>query len=269
MPQWFDTLLAWKAAAVAAWFLLFFALERWRPAAPEPPAVTGHWRRVGRNLALWGLNLPLSLLLVLPLTDWASRHAPAWRPDWWRGWTGLALDLLLLDLLIYWWHRANHVVPLLWRFHAIHHRDRFLDSSSALRFHFGEVALSALARALVILALGFPLASVLVFETLVLLAAIFHHSNLALPAWLERPLSWLLVTPAIHWVHHHRVRRDTDANYATLLSLWDRLFGSRSPTRRTPDMPIGAEGLAELDWSGLLLRPFRAQRLLPPPPSKR
>jgi sterol desaturase/sphingolipid hydroxylase (fatty acid hydroxylase superfamily) len=255
MPDWIAELLAWKAAAVAAWFLLFFLAERLRPAAGEPAA--GRWPRVGRNLTLWAVNLPLSLLLVVPLTEWASRVAPAWRPDWWSGWAGLALDLLLLDLLIYWWHRLNHVVPLLWRFHAVHHRDRFLDSSSALRFHFGEVALSALARAAVILALGFPLASVLVFETLVLLAAIFHHSNLRLPAGLERALSWLVVTPSIHWVHHHRVRRDTDANYATVLSLWDRLFGSQSPTRRDPAMPIGAEGLAELPAAALLLGPFR------------
>ena len=257
MMEWIATLLAWKAAAVATWFLLFFALERARPAAPEPPAVTGGWRRVGRNLGLWTLNLPLSLLLVIPLTEWASRVAPAWRPDWWSGWVGLALDLLLLDLLIYWWHRANHVAPLLWRFHAVHHRDRFLDSSSALRFHVGEVALSALARAAVILALCFPLASVLVFETLVLLAAIFHHSNLCLPARLERALSWVVVTPSIHWVHHHRVRRDTDSNYATVLSLWDRLFGSRSPTRRTPTMEIGTEGLEEESAVALLLRPLR------------
>lgn len=262
MPAWFDTLLAWKAAAVAVWFLLLFGLERWRPAVPEPIAVTidrwGRWRRVGRNLLLWALNLPLSLLIVLPLTAWASRHAPAWRPEWWSGWSGLALDLLLLDLLIYWWHRANHVAPPLWRFHAVHHLDRFLDSTSALRFHFGEVALSAVARAAVILALGFPLASVLVFETLVLLAAIFHHSNVRLPPRLERALSWIVVTPSIHWVHHHRIRRDTDSNYATILSLWDRLFGSRSATARDPAMAIGVEGLAEQAAPALLGRPFRA-----------
>ena len=254
MPDWTADLLAWKAAAVAAWFLLFFLAERLRPAAGEPPAT--RWRRVGRNLGLWTLNLPLSLLLVIPLTDWASRTAPAWRPDWWSGWAGLALDLLLLDLLIYWWHRANHVAPLLWRFHQVHHLDRFLDSSSALRFHFGEVALSALARAAVILALGFPLDSVLVFETLVLLAAIFHHSNLRLPPGLERALSWIVVTPAIHWVHHHRVRRDTDSNYATVLSLWDRLFASRSPRARDPAMPIGVEGAEERPVLTLLGLPF-------------
>ncbi len=157
-------------------------------------------------------------------------------------------------------------MPLLWRFHAVHHLDRFLDASSALRFHFGEVALSCLVRAALILLLGFPLVSVLVFETLVLLAAVFHHSNLRLPARLEGPLSWLLVTPSIHWVHHHRVRRDTDSNYATLLSLWDRLFGSRSATRRSAAMEIGVEGQSEETVPTLLLRPFRPRQPAGPAP---
>jgi len=253
-------LLTWKGVAVAAWLVVFLAAERWRPAAPRPGPAPAAWRRVARNLALWLPNLPLSLLIVIPATEWASATAPAWRPGWWQGWPGLLLDLLLLDLWIYWWHRANHVVPLFWRFHGVHHLDRFLDASSALRFHFGEVAFSTLVRAALILLVGFPLTSVLAFETLVLLAAIFHHSNLRLPAGLERPLSWLLVTPSIHWVHHHRVRRDTDANYSTILSLWDRLFGSRSPTRRSPAMPIGVEGEEEEAAPALLLRPFRPQR---------
>src|SRR6185503_17911280 len=118
---------------------------------------------------------------------------------WWSGAAGLAADLLLLDLLIYWWHRANHVVPLLWRFHAVHHYDRFLDTTSAVRFHAGEVLLSAAARAVIIVLLAFPLRSVLAFEALVLLAALFPHANLRLPEPLERTLSRLVVTPSIHW----------------------------------------------------------------------
>jgi sterol desaturase/sphingolipid hydroxylase (fatty acid hydroxylase superfamily) len=253
-----EPLLGWKVAAVAAWFALLFAAERLLPAAPVPPAAAG-LPRLGRNLALWLVNLPLSLLIVVPLTAWASGTAPAWRPSWWSGWAGLALDLVLLDFLIYWWHRANHNWPPLWRFHAVHHLDRFLDTTSALRFHFGEVALSALVRAAVILALGFPLASVLAFETLLLLATLFHHSNLRLPPRLEQALSWLVVTPSIHWLHHHRVQRDTDSNYATILSLWDRLFGSRNRGRRRPEMAIGVEGEEEEAAAALLLRPFRRQ----------
>ncbi|MGH6886301.1 MAG: sterol desaturase family protein, partial [Geminicoccales bacterium] len=141
----------------------------------------------------------------------------------------------------------------------VHHLDRFLDSTSAVRFHFGEVLLSAGARALVILAVGFPFPSILVFEALLLCATIFHHSNLRLPAAIERALSRLIITPSIHWVHHHAVRTDTDSNYGTLFSVWDRLLRTRSPTVRTPTMPIGVEAKAERTLPALLARPFRAR----------
>jgi sterol desaturase/sphingolipid hydroxylase (fatty acid hydroxylase superfamily) len=259
-----EGLLAWKGAAVLAWLLAFFLAERWRPAArpaaPAPAEPRGGWVRIARNLGLWLTVSALSPLIVLPLTYWASGHALGWRPAWWSGGAGLLLDLLLLDLLIYWWHRANHRIPLLWRFHEVHHLDRFLDTTSALRFHFGEVLLSALARAGVILLLGFPFASVLVFEVLVLAAAIFHHSNLRLPAGFERALARVVITPSIHWVHHHRRRADTDSNYGTIFSFWDPLFGSRSRKQREFAMPIGTEGRAEEPLSQLLLHPFRDLR---------
>ena len=85
----------------------------------------------------------------------------------------------------------------------------------------------------------------------------FHHSNLRLPSWLERLLSLIMVTPSIHWVHHHAIRTDTDSNYSTLLSVWDRLFGSRIPTVRSPDMPIGVEGGRDRTIAALVTRPFR------------
>ncbi|WP_420345834.1 sterol desaturase family protein [Pelagibius sp.] len=266
-----EALLGWKTAAVGLWILLFFAAERLLPAARPPSALAdrpGGLRRLGRNLGLWAVNLGLSPLIVLPVTFWAAGHAWAWRPDWWQGLPGLALDILLLDVLIYWWHRANHEIPFLWRFHEVHHLDRFLDTTSALRFHFGEVLLSALARAGVILLLGFPFTSVLVFEALVLLCAIFHHSNLRLPAAFEALLSRLIITPSIHWVHHHARRRDTDSNYGTLFSFWDRLFGTRSAKQRDPEMPIGVEGRAEEPILSLLVHPLHSPAP-PMPPSRR
>jgi sterol desaturase/sphingolipid hydroxylase (fatty acid hydroxylase superfamily) len=261
MEQTSDTLIAWKGAAVLVWLLCFFAAERLFPAAVEPGGpsgggAAGGWRRLARNLALWLANVGLSPLVVLPLSIWAAGHHLGWRPDWWRGWPGLLLDVVLLDLLIYWWHRANHELPLLWRFHEVHHLDRFLDSTSALRFHFGEVLLSALARALMIVVFDLPILSILVFETLLLAAAIFHHSNLRLPPRLEAALARLIITPSIHWVHHHAERADTDSNYGTLFSFWDRLFATRSPHRRRPDMAIGVEGRAERRFLELLYRPF-------------
>jgi sterol desaturase/sphingolipid hydroxylase (fatty acid hydroxylase superfamily) len=249
-----ETLLAYKGIAVFAWLGALFLAERLAPAAPRPEAAG--MARLGRNAALVAANALLSRWFVIPLTAWAASGWLDWRPDWWSGWAGLVADVVILDALIYWWHRANHVVPLLWRFHEVHHLDRFLDTTSALRFHFGEVALSALARAAVILVLDVPLTSVLVFETLVLVAAIFHHSNLRLPPGVEAALARVVVTPSIHWVHHHRQQIDTDSNYATVLSLWDPLFGSRSPRPRRLDMPIGVERRDETALGELLLRPF-------------
>lgn len=257
------SLLGAKFLAVAAWLALLFALERVRPAAPPPRHLrdaSAGWHRLGRNGGFWLINAALSPLVVVPLTALAAGAGPGLRPAWWGGWPGLVADLLLLDGLIYWWHRANHEIPILWRFHAVHHLDRFLDSTTALRFHFGEVLLSALARAAVIVLIGFPLASVLAFETLLLAATIFHHSNVRLPPRLEAALARLVVTPSIHWVHHHARQTDTDANYATVLSLWDRVFGSVSPTRRAPDMPIGIEGRGERRFLDLVLEPFRPAR---------
>jgi sterol desaturase/sphingolipid hydroxylase (fatty acid hydroxylase superfamily) len=254
-----EGLLAIKGVAVGAWLALLLAAERLFPAVPFPQS--GRWSRPARNLAFLAISALVSLAVVVPVSKWAAGLALGLRPGWATGGAGLAFDLLLLDFLIYWWHRANHRAPFLWRFHEVHHLDRFLDVTTAVRFHFGEVILSALARAGVILLFAIPLTSVLVFEALVLAGAAFHHSNLKLPPAFERALSWIVVTPAIHWVHHHRIRQDTDSNYATVLSLWDRLFGSRSPTRRTPEMEIGVEGREEQDLPRLLARPFLVHKV--------
>ncbi|MBV6631760.1 MAG: sterol desaturase family protein [Alphaproteobacteria bacterium] len=259
-----------KVAAVFGWLGLLFTLERWRPKAldelrqPAPPNEGRFgWRRLLRNGTLWAGNLLLSPMVVLPVTALAASLSPVVRPEFLQGWTGLVLDILILDMAIYWWHRFNHEVPFLWRFHEIHHLDERLDTTSAVRFHFGEVVLSAFARAVPVLALGIPLTSVVVFELLVLISAIFQHSNIKLPLKLERALSRVLITPSIHWVHHHAKRADTDSNYGTILSIWDPIFGTRSATERQVDMRIGVEGLGDRPLKELLLRPFSRQH----PPS--
>ena len=121
--------------------------------------------RALKNLSMLLINAGLSPLLVIPLTALAAQWSPDWRPDYWSGAPGLAADLADLDLWIYWWHRANHLVPLFWRFHQVHHLDEFLDVTTAVRFHFGEVVFSAFVRAAFIFVLAIPLSSVIVFET--------------------------------------------------------------------------------------------------------
>src|SRR6185369_7869307 len=154
------------------------------------------------------------------------------------------------------WHRANHQVPILWRFHEVHHRDAFLDATSAVRFHFGEVVIAAVARAIVIFLLAIPIGSVLVFETLVLLASVFHHSNWRLADAIEQRLARWIITPSQHWVHHHKQKSDTKSIYGTVLSVWDRLFGTGPHINRRPDMPIGVEGEQEVGFVRLIALPF-------------
>jgi sterol desaturase/sphingolipid hydroxylase (fatty acid hydroxylase superfamily) len=257
-----EALLSFKAIAVGAFLLLFLIYERVRPAVDNPLLVrfrgasAAAWRRLVRNAGLFGINLLVSPLIVLPVTVWAGQFSTGLRPTWLSGWTGLAFDLVLLDFWIYWWHRANHEVPLLWRFHQVHHFDEMLDSTSALRFHFGEVVLSALVRACVIIAFDLPLSSVLLFEALVLMSTIFHHSDAWLPGHLEQALARVIITPSIHWVHHHARRTDTDSNYGTIFSFWDPLFRSKSLTKRWTTMPIGVEGRRDRPLLRLLVTPF-------------
>ncbi len=258
-------LLAAKGAIVAGWIVLALVVEQWRPAALPPLSLAGYgpawFARWGRNLSLFALNGVLSALFVLPLTAWASLHAP-----WSRGaligaeislWVWLPLDLVLLDFWTYWWHRANHEWRFLWRFHEVHHRDRHLDVTTALRFHFGEVALAATARAILVLALAIPLSSVITCEILLLVATVFHHSNWRIPPAIEAKLARLIITPSRHWVHHHQRRTDTDSTYGTIFSFWDPWFGTTTPTLRAPLMPLGVEGEGELPLVALITSPAR------------
>lgn len=266
-----DFLLSFKLLVVAVVLVTFAVYERLHPAQGGPllvrfgRATRAAWGRLFKNLSLFGINVLLSPLIVLPITVFAADHSFGLRPGWWSGWLGFGLDVLLLDLWIYWWHRANHELPFLWRFHSVHHLDETLDTSSALRFHFGEVVLSALVRGVVIVVFDLPLASVLLFEGIVLASAIFHHSDAKLPPRLETALARIIITPSIHWIHHHAIRADTDSNYGTLFSFWDRLFRSASGTKRFEGMPIGVEGLRDRSLPRLITTPLRS----PGSPSKR
>lgn len=253
-------LVVYKGIIVVCLLLGLFMAERYAPSAIVPENVKLNYR-AAKNLFLWLCNSLLSPLIVLPITVYAVDWGINWRSveagGLFNGWSGLLFDVVVLDLWIYWWHRANHRLPIFWRFHRVHHLDQWLDVTSAIRFHFGEVILSALVRSVVILCLDIPLLSVIIFEGLVLVNAGFHHSNIRLPVKLERLLSWVVITPSIHWVHHHAIQRDTDSNYGTMFSLWDRVFGSKSKNNRTSDMVIGLDERSDGSFVQLILEPFQ------------
>ena len=125
-----------------------------------------------------------------------------------------------------------------------------------MRFHFGEVILSALIRSIIIISFNVSLVNLLIIEAIILLSSIFHHSNINLPTKIEKFLSKIIVTPSIHWVHHHKQQSETDANYSTIFSCWDKIFKSKSNFERQIKMPIGVEGDHEQSLLRLILRPF-------------
>ncbi|MBA3501486.1 MAG: sterol desaturase family protein [Deltaproteobacteria bacterium] len=142
-------------------------------------------------------------------------------------WLAAPAAIVLLDYTLWHWHWLNHRVPILWRFHGAHHADLDLDASTAIRFHPGELVFSVPFRAAQVVLLGVALGPLLLWETLVFIGVQFHHSNLRLPARLDRALGYVVITPRIHGIHHSRRPRELHSNFGTLLSIWDRLHGLR------------------------------------------
>jgi sterol desaturase/sphingolipid hydroxylase (fatty acid hydroxylase superfamily) len=173
------------------------------------------------------------------------------------------LAAVLLDYTMYLWHRLNHRVPVLWRFHLVHHTDLDLDVSTALRFHAGELLLSCAWRAAQVLVIGPSVTLLLAFEVVFELAAAFHHSNWRLPRALERALGLVVVTPRMHGIHHSVVEDETNSNWSVILSWWDRAHGTLRLDVPQADVTIGLPAYRkpeELRAWRLLALPFTRQR---------
>lgn len=143
----------------------------------------------------------------------------------------ILITIVVLDMFDYWWHRFNHRVSFLWRFHKVHHVDTHVDVTTALRFHPGELFLSAIIKAVWIIVWGPTLWAFIIFESCVSLAAHFHHSNIDFYDIIEIPLRMIFVTPRFHTAHHTVSRRTGDANFSTIFIFWDKIFN----TYRKPD----------------------------------
>jgi sterol desaturase/sphingolipid hydroxylase (fatty acid hydroxylase superfamily) len=151
-------------------------------------------------------------------------------------------------------------VPLLWRFHLVHHADGDLDASTALRFHFGEMALSVPWRALQVIVIGADPGALGLWQALLVPSILFHHSNVRLPIGLERALVRVLVTPRMHGIHHSTYRNETDSNWSSLLSVWDYLHGTALLAVPQREVRIGVPAFADprTRTLGRMLRlPFR------------
>ena len=141
-------------------------------------------------------------------------------------WT-IFISFLVLDFFGGWLvHLVQHKTPMLWRFHVIHHSDNNVDVTTGLRHHPVESVLRGVFFLAGVLVAGAPMYAVMIFQTLLVLATQFTHANIQLPRWLDKPLSYVLVSPNMHKVHHHWKQPYTDSNYGAVLAVWDRLFGT-------------------------------------------
>ena len=220
---------------ISLWWPIVFAIGGlllvWESAAPLRTPLEPKLRHVSVNLVIFGVNaLVLKLVAGSMLLLWSSRiENQAWgllnqlqlNPV-----ANIAASVILLDLIYYGIHRLNHRVPFLWRFHRAHHSDRDIDVTTGLRFHTGETLISTGIKVMSVLALGISPLAVLISEMALLMSAQFQHSNISLPVFIERSLRLCVVTPTMHIVHHSVRLTEQNSNYGTMLSWWDRLFGS-------------------------------------------
>jgi len=138
----------------------------------------------------------------------------------------IVLGVLLIDIFMYWWHRVNHEWRFLWYFHKFHHVDTKLNSTSALRFHSGELLLSYVTKIIAFSLLGISLSAVLVHSLLFFPIIVFHHSNLKISEQWDLFFRRFIVTPRMHRIHHSIIKSETNSNYSSVLPYWDKLFRS-------------------------------------------
>jgi sterol desaturase/sphingolipid hydroxylase (fatty acid hydroxylase superfamily) len=250
---------------LAGLFILLFWLQ-WRF-----PLRRHHFSVLRRLVRNWILSIPgfavvrfAMLPVPVAVAMWAQdRHVGFLNWLSLPTWAVWIATFLLMDYAYWWWHWANHMIPLFWRFHNVHHTDLDLDVSTAARFHFGEMIFSIGFLSLSVVLFGIDPVMLLVFFLTLEMATMFHHSNWRLPIAVERLLNLVLVTPRMHGIHHSIVQRETNSNWGTVFCWWDKLH--RTLRRDIPqnEITIGVAAYrdeSELTLGQLLVLPFRNQR---------
>ena len=223
------------------------------------------WRRQRRlaNLGLTALSFGSNWLLA----SLAAIAALRWRPDGLLAgqglpfWAEVLVGILVLDFSVgYLSHRTMHIWAPMWRFHRIHHSDRFVDVTTTYRTHPVETVWRFLFAIVPIWALGLPAEALLIQRLLQATNGVIEHANIRLWPPLDRVVSLLWVTPNVHKMHHSREVGETNSNYANLLTIYDRLLRTYTPSSRAATVVYGLDDAAEMgqaSFQGLLTMPFR------------
>ncbi|GAB3166165.1 sterol desaturase family protein [Telluribacter humicola] len=190
------------------------------------------WRHAGTNIIFTLTTIIINFLMAFVLlksSDWAVAKEFGilqWLPAL-PLWAFTLIGLMLLDLIGAWFiHWTEHKVKWMWRFHLIHHSDLHVDTTTANRHHPGESVFRFVFTTMAVVIAGAPMWMVFMYQSISVALSQFNHANVTLPTWLDQVLSWVIVTPNMHHVHHHYVQPYTDSNYGNIFSIWDRMFGT-------------------------------------------
>ena len=247
-----------RASAFGLAVVLAFALQRLTPHA----RLRGSW---SVNGGLWLLNAMVVGLVcgacAFSVADWATReHIGILNWTTAPTWMAMASAIVMLDLVSYAWHRANHRIGVLWRFHQVHHSDPTFTASTGLRFHPGELLLSLPIRLGAVILLGAPAAAVLAFEVAFTFANLIEHGDIDLPQRSERMLGRVFVTPALHRRHHTRLGPARDTNFGTIFSGWDQVLGTFTPSDSSAAVDTGLPGLSRVTLGDALALPMHIRQ---------
>lgn len=252
---------------VASFAAIFAVMAAWELLNPCRTLLAGRKPRWPSNLGILVLDV-LAVRLVMPTAAVGVAVLASdlgWGLFNWAGipgWFGGLAGFLILDFVIYAQHYVFHHVSWLWRLHRMHHADLDIDLTTGVRFHPVEILISLTIKIATVLAFGIPAIAVLVFEIVLNATSVFNHANVAMPAWLDRIMRFIVVTPDMHRVHHSIERAETDSNFGFNLPWWDRLFGTyraqpaAGHRRMTIGLPVFRD-LRELRIDRLLTQPFR------------
>lgn len=246
---------------------VFSIIALWELPMPRRKCEVSRWGRWPSNLGIVAFDAVL-VRVFIPATT-VTMALIAEEGGWGLfnqlvlpGWAAVLFSVIALDLVIYLQHVMFHAVPILWRFHRVHHADLDFDVTTGARFHPIEILLSMGIKLAAVAVLGVPGIAVLIFEVLLNATSMFNHGNVRLPSNLDRVLRWIVVTPDMHRVHHSIIPREANSNFGFNLPWWDRLLGTyrAQPADGHEGMVIGIGQFRTrrdlwLDW--MLSQPFR------------
>jgi sterol desaturase/sphingolipid hydroxylase (fatty acid hydroxylase superfamily) len=222
------------------------------------------WRQARRtaNLGLTAVSFASNWILASVAALAAVWLRPAGLLAWlgWPMWLQVLIGIVVLDFSVgYLSHRTMHMWSPMWRFHQVHHSDDFVDVTTTYRTHPVETVWRFLFAIVPVWLLGLPAQAVVIQRLLQATNGVIGHANIRLWAPLDRMLSLVLVTPNVHKIHHSRQISETNSNYANILTIYDRLLGTYTPSARAESVVYGladAERLAAAELPGLLVLPF-------------